>query len=306
VEEAMSKGFTESDVPDQTGKTIVITGANTGLGFEAARVLSAQGARVIIACRSKQKAEDAIARIEATNGEVEVSHVPLDLGDLASVEDCAEQLKLEHQIDTLINNAGIMVPPYELTKDGFESQFGVNHLGPFALTGLLLNKLSDAPAPRVVNTSSMAHKAGKIYFADINAENGYSAVKRYGMSKIANLLFSYELQRRLDAADIPILSVACHPGIANTELARYMPGPLSAVTKLIKPLFNTAAAGAWPTLCAATSETVSGGEYYGPCKRRETAGPAVKVRSNRTSHDQEIAERLWQLSIEMTGVDPGI
>ena len=302
----MKKVFTADDVPDQSGKTIVITGANTGLGYEAAKVLSAQGARVLIACRSQQKAEDAIARMEEENGEVDVRHVALDLGDLSSISDCAEQLQSEENIDVLINNAGIMVPPYELTRDGFESQFGVNHLGPFALTGLLLDKLAEAPAPRVVNTSSIAHNAGKIRFSDINAKKRYSASARYGMSKLANLLFSYELQRRLDAADIPIMSVACHPGIASTELNRYMPGVLSAATNLMQPLLNTAAAGAWPTLCAATSDQVEGGDYYGPAKRAETAGPAVKVRSNRASRDKQVATRLWDLSIEMTGVDPGI
>ena len=199
-----------------------------------------------------------------------------------------------------------MVPPYELTRDGFESQFGVNHLGPFALTGLLLDKLAEAPAPRVVNTSSIAHNAGKIRFSDINAKKRYSASARYGMSKLANLLFSYELQRRLDAADIPIMSVACHPGIASTELTRYMPRVLSAATNFMQPLLNTAAAGAWPTLCAATSDQVEGGDYYGPAKRAETAGPAVKVRSNRASRDKQVATRLWDLSIEMTGVNPGI
>ena len=302
----MKKVFTAADVPDQSGKTIVITGANTGLGYEAAKVLSAKGARVLIACRSQQKAEDAIARMEEENGEVDVSHVALDLSDLASISDCAERLRSEEKIDVLINNAGIMVPPYELTKDGFESQFGVNHLGPFALTGLLLEKLAEAPAPRVVNTSSIAHNVGKIRFSDINAEKRYRASARYGMSKLANLLFSYELQRRLDGADIPIMSVACHPGIASTELTRYMPRVLSAATNLMQPLLNSAAAGAWPTLCAATSDQVKGGDYYGPAKRAETAGPAVKVRSNRASRDKEVAKRLWDLSIEMTGVDPGI
>ena len=302
----MKKVFTADDVPDQSGKTIVITGANTGLGYEAAKVLSAQGARVLIACRSQQKAEDAIARMEEENGEVDVRHVALDLGDLSSISDCAEQLQSEENIDVLINNAGIMVPPYELTRDGFESQFGVNHLGPFALTGLLLDKLAEAPAPRVVNTSSIAHNAGKIRFSDINAKKRYSASARYGMSKLANLLFSYELQRRLDAADIPIMSVACHPGIASTELTRYMPRVLSAATNFMQPLLNTAAAGAWPTLCAATSDQVEGGDYYGPAKRAETAGPAVKVRSNRASRDKQVATRLWDLSIEMTGVNPGI
>ncbi|NND67917.1 MAG: SDR family NAD(P)-dependent oxidoreductase, partial [Halioglobus sp.] len=220
----MKRGFTEEDVPDQSGRTFVVTGANTGLGFEAARALSARGARVLIACRSRQKAEDAIARIEQANGEVDVAYVPLDLGDLSSVSECAEVLQSEDRIDVLINNAGIMVPPYELTKDGFESQFGVNHLGPFALTGLLLDKLAETPGSRVVSTASIAHNPGKIIFEDINAERRYNASVRYSMSKLANLLFTFELQRRLEAAELPILSVACHPGIASTELSRYMPG----------------------------------------------------------------------------------
>lgn len=302
----MKTRFTEKDVPDQSGRTIVITGANTGLGYEAARALSARGARVIIACRSQQKADKAIASIEAANGPVDISFTPLDLGDLSSVRHCAEQLQAGEKIDVLINNAGIMVPPYELTNDGFESQFGVNHLGPFALTGLLLEKLAKTPSSRVVNTSSIAHNVGKIRFDDINAEHGYKASARYGMSKLANLLFSYELQRRLEAANLPILSIACHPGIASTELSRYVPSVLAKANKLVQPLFNTAAAGAWPTLCAATSDEVVGGAYYGPAKRFETAGPAKRVSSNRASRDTDVADRLWNLSIEMTGVDPGI
>ena len=302
----MKRRFTERDIPDQSGSTVVITGANTGLGYETARALSARGARVLIACRSQQKAEDAIKRIEEQNGAVDISYVPLDLGDLSSVRQCAEQLQSEKRIDVLINNAGIMVPPYELTKDGFESQFGVNHLGPFALTGLLLEKLSKTLSSRVVNTSSIAHNVGRINFKDINAERRYSASARYSMSKLANLLFSYELQRRLEAASLPVLSVACHPGIASTELDRYMPFVLSKGTELLQPLLNTAAAGAWPTLCAATSGDVVGGGYYGPAYRFETAGPAKKVRSNRASRDTAVAERLWTLSVELTGVNPGI
>ena len=302
----MTRGFTENDVPDQSGRTVVITGANTGLGYEAALALSARGARVLIACRSQRKAKDAITRIEAQNGAVDLNYVPLDLGDLASVRQCAEQLQSEKRIDVLINNAGVMVPPYELTKDGFESQFGVNHLGPFALTCLLVEKLANTASSRVVNTSSIAHNAGRINFKDINAERYYSASARYSMSKLANLLFSYELQRRLQAAKRPVLSVACHPGIANTELDRYMPVLLSKATGLLQPFLNTAAAGAWPTLCAATAVEVRGGDYYGPARRFETAGPAKQVQSNRASRNTSVAERLWDLSVDMTGVNPGI
>lgn len=300
------KGFTAADVTDQTGKTMVITGANTGLGFEAAAVLAGKGARVIIACRSQQKAAEARDSILGRHPGADVAIVTLDLSSLASVKKAAAELRKEPRLDVLINNAGIMVPPYELTEDGFESQFGVNHLGPFALTGLLLEQLRATPGARIVSTSSIAHKRGKIDFDDINAERGYNPMLRYGQSKIANLYFAYELQRRLDAAGDPTLSVAAHPGIAATELLRYMPKAMATVVSLFKPLFNTAAEGAWPTLCAATWEGVRGGDYYGPSKRRETAGPAVRVKSNRRSHDRNVARRLWDLSIEMTGVDPGI
>lgn len=300
------KGFTAKNVPDQTGKTIFITGANTGLGYEAAKVLAAKNARVLIGCRSTQKAEQARKEILKENPDADVEIVQLDLGNLKSVKQAAAKVTKEPQLDILINNAGIMMPPYELTEDGFESQFGVNHLGPFALTGLLLKKLKQNPGARVVSTSSIAHKRGKINFDDINAEKRYSAVQRYAMSKIANLYFAYELQRRLAAAGENTISVAAHPGIADTELTRYLPGALMLAAPLFRPLFNTAAQGAWPTLYAATGKDVVGGGYYGPCKRGETAGPAVKVKSNRSSHNKKVAAKLWDLSIEMTGVDPGI
>ncbi len=301
-----NRGFTDKDVPDQSGKTIVITGANTGLGFEAARVLAGRGARVIIACRSEEKGQAARQRILEQHPGADVDLVSLDLTSLASVREAAARLAQEDRLDVLINNAGIMVPPYELTTDGFESQFGVNHLGPFALTGLLLEKIRATPGARIVSTSSIAHRRGKIRFDDINAEKGYNPMMRYAMSKIANLYFAYELQRRLDAAGDATLSVAAHPGIAATELLRYSPKALTILAPVFMPLFNSAAQGAWPTLAAATLEGVQGGEYYGPGKRGEMAGPAVKVRSNRRSHDRDIAAKLWDLSVEMTGVDPGL
>jgi len=300
------KGFTAADVPDQTGKTVFITGANTGLGFEAASVLAGQNARVIIGCRSKDKAQQARETILKRHPEADVAIIALDLSDLASVKKAADAVAKEARLDVLINNAGIMIPPYELTRDGFESQFGVNHLGPFALTGLLLDKVRATPGARIVSTSSIAHKRGKIHFDDINAEHGYNTIARYAQSKIANLYFAYELQRRLTAAGDDTLSVAAHPGIADTELTRYLPRALMLFAPLFRPLFNTPAEGAWPTLCAATDASVRGGDYYGPSKRNETAGPAVKVRSNRRSHDKAVAEKLWDLSIEMTGIDPGV
>ena len=299
-------GFTATDVPDQTGKTIFITGANTGLGYEAAKTLAGKGGRVLIGCRSKAKAEQARESILAQHPSADVAVVELDLGNLVSVKKAAAVVAKEPALDVLINNAGIMIPPYELTKDGFESQFGVNHLGPFALTGLLLEKLRSTPGARIVSTASIAHKRGKIHFDDINAEKGYNPIVRYAQSKIANLYFAYELQRRLEAAMDKTLSVAAHPGIADTELSRYIPRALMLLAPIFRPLFNTPAEGAWPTLCAATKPGVQGGEYYGPSKRNGTAGPAVRVESNRRSHDKDVVKRLWELSIEMTGVDPGV
>ncbi len=300
------KGFTAKHVLDQTGKTVFITGANTGLGFEAAKVLAGSNARVIIGCRSKDKAEGARDEILAEHNRADVAIVAIDLADLESVGEAAAAIAKEERLDILINNAGIMVPPFELTQDGFESQFGVNHLGPFALTGLLLDKLRTTPGARIVSTSSLAHKRGKILFDDINADKQYHTMARYAMSKLANLYFAYELQRRLSAAGCDAISVAAHPGIADTELSRYLPRTLMLAAPLFRPLLNTAAQGAWPTLCAATAEEVQGGEYYGPCKRRETAGPAVRVESTRRSHDKDVAGKLWDLSIDMTGVAPGI
>ena len=300
------KTFTAADVPDQTGKTIFITGANTGLGFEAAKVLAGKGARVIIGCRSNDKARQAKTNILAAYPNADIATVALDLASLASVKKAAATVAKEPRLDVLINSAGIMIPPYELTRDGFESQFGVNHLGPFALTSLLLDKLGETPDARVVSTASIAHKQGRIHFDDINAERGYNRIARYAQSKIANLYFAYELQRRLSAAGASTISVAAHPGIADTELSRYLPQALMLLAPLFRPLFNTPAEGAWPTLMAATAPGVQGGEYYGPSKRNETAGPAIRVKSNRRSHDDEVAARLWELSIEMTGIDPKI
>jgi len=300
------KPFTAADVPEQSGKTVFITGANSGIGYEAARVLAARGARVLVGCRSKEKAKTACDQIRKEHPAAQLVAVSLDLGDLASVRKAAEIVAKEPRLDLLINNAGIMIPPYELTRDGFESQFGVNHLGHFALTGRLLDKLRETPAARVVSIASIAHRQGRIHFDDINAERGYNAMVRYAQSKIANLYFTYELQRRLAGAGDDTLAVAAHPGIATTELTRYMPKALMLIAPLFSPLFNTPAQGAWPTLCAATAETVRGGDYYGPSRLRETSGPAVKVDSNRRSHDPGVAKKLWDLSIEMTGVDPGI
>jgi NAD(P)-dependent dehydrogenase (short-subunit alcohol dehydrogenase family) len=216
----MPEIFSEASVPGQSGRTIMITGANTGIGYEAARVMAGQGARVLLACRSAEKASAARDRICGLHPKAEVELLSLDLGNLQSVRDAAAQLAPEERLDLLINNAGIMIPPREETADGFESQFGVNHLGHFALTGLLLPKLRATPGARVVTVSSTAHKVGKIDFEDVHARQSYSKQGRYSMSKFANLLFAHELQRRFDSAGDSTLSVACHPGISDTELSR--------------------------------------------------------------------------------------
>ncbi len=302
----MLRNFTEKNVPPQVGKTAIVTGANTGIGFHTSRVLASRGARVLMGCRSASKAEAAIDKIRSNDPDADLTHLPLDLGDLGSVRAAAEIASKESKIDLLINNAGIMTPPLERTKDGFESQFGVNHLGPFAFTGRLLAKISQTPGARIVSTSSIAHKRGSIDFKDINADHSYDAFARYGMSKLSNLLFAYELDRRLRAHKAPAISVACHPGVADTELSRYFPKPLKLIAPLARHFFNTASMGAWPTLMAATAPQVEGGQYFGPSYRRETSGPAKLVNSTRLSRDESLAKRLWDVSIEMTGVDPGV
>jgi NAD(P)-dependent dehydrogenase (short-subunit alcohol dehydrogenase family) len=299
-------GFTGTDVPDQTGKIIVVTGANSGLGFEAAKTLAGKGARVLLGCRSQSKAQVAKERILATFPKADVDIVELDLGSLKSIKKAAEQINQEPRLNVLINNAGIMIPPLEYTQDGFESQFGVNHLGPFALTLLLLDKIRATANARIVSTASIAHRRGKINFADINAKKSYNTLKRYGQSKIANLYFGYELQRRLSAIGDDTISVVVHPGVADTELFRYIPKPFLLFMPALKLFLNSAEQGAWPTLCAATMAGVKGGEYYGPSKVGEMAGPAIKVKSNRLSHNEAIAKQLWDLSIEMTKIDPNI
>jgi NAD(P)-dependent dehydrogenase (short-subunit alcohol dehydrogenase family) len=296
----MSAGFTAKNVPNMVGKVALITGANTGLGFEAAKVLAANNAQVIIACRNVEKAKVAVAAIQAAAPAADVSSITLSLDDLNSVKRAVSELSGLDKLDLLINNAGIMVPPLERTVDGFESQFGVNHLGPFALTGLLLDKMINTSGARIVNTSSLAANSGKILFADVNADRGYAAMQRYSMSKLANLMYSAELDQRLKNAGAQCISVACHPGVATTELSRYLPSWISIAEPMVKFLFNTAEQGAWPTLQAATDPATDRGGYYGPSRRRQTSGPSIKVRGEGKNSKQ--AQQLWELSEQMTGV----
>ena len=301
----MPQGFTDRDVADQSGRTFLVTGSNTGIGFETAKVLAKRGGRVLLGCRSEQRAADAIAKIRTESSEADVEFLALDQADLASVRAAAEQAAAEPRLDVLINNAGIMMPPRTLTVDGFESQFAVNHLGTFALTGRLLPKLEETKGSRVVITASLAHRGGRIHWNDIDGAKLYGRQARYQQSKLANLLHMVELDRRLKARGSRTIAVACHPGLAQTEIGRQFP-LIQFAKPLVRAFFNTQAMGAWPTLMAATAPGVTGGEYYGPARWGELSGPAAEAWSSPASRDPKLGKRLWELSVEMTGVDPGI
>ncbi|SBV33259.1 Retinol dehydrogenase 12 [uncultured Sphingopyxis sp.] len=298
----MRSGFTADDVGTQTGRRFLVTGANAGIGFETAKVLAARGAHVVLACRDEDKAKSAMDRIRAEAPEAELSFQPLDLADLDQVRDAAEAVLAGPRIDVLVNNAGVMIPPKTLTKQGFELQFGVNHLGTFAFTGLVHPHVDD----RIVITGSIAHKSGEMDYSDLSAARGYHNWARYQMSKLANLLFMFELDRRLSAAARTTQAIGCHPGVALTELQRHLPWPLRTMTPLASPFFNSAAKGAWPTLQAATGAHVQGGDYLGPQGLGEVTGRSGPARATRMARDPKLARELWQRSIELTGVDPGL
>lgn len=293
-------GFTARDVPAQGGKCFLVTGANTGLGFEASKVLAERGARVLLACRSEDKARRAMERIRMDVPGANLAFVPLDLADLGSVHACAHQIAEEPRLDVLINNAGVMFPPLQRTAQGHELQFGVNHLAGFALTGLLLPKLAETPGSRVVITSSLAHKGGRIDWDDIDAHKSYARTQRYSDSKLMNLLHLFELDRRLRASGSPVMAVACHPGFARTDLDRHS-GPFRILFPLAGLIFNTAGQGAWATLQAATGD-VAPGQFYGPQRMGGASGPSGVAKRTPMSQDPALAARLWALSEEMSGV----
>jgi NAD(P)-dependent dehydrogenase (short-subunit alcohol dehydrogenase family) len=294
-----------ADAPDQAGRTAVVTGASAGLGFGTARALADCGATVVLACRDLTKAERAADRIRAgePRGGVEVVH--LDLASLASVRAAAAEIRSAvPSLDLLVNNAGVMDIPFERTEDGFELTLATNHLGPFALTGLLLDRLLEQPESRVVTVSSIAHRRGRIRFDDLQSERRYD--QPYAQSKLANLLFTYELQRRLEAAGAQTVALAAHPGNARTELWRTQSGIERALVsdrlRFVAFWMQSAEAGAQPTLRAALDPSAHGGEYYGPAGRFEWRGPAVRVKSSPESHDAEVQRRLWEVSEQLTGV----
>ena len=293
----------EADIPDQSGRTAVVTGANSGIGFETARALAAKGARVVLACRSEEKGRDAERRLRAAVPAGDVRFEPLDLGSLASVRAFAEKLcAAESRLDLLVNNAGVMMPPYGKTADGFETQLGTNHLGHFALTGLLLEPLRRTPKARVVSVSSLAHFWGGIAFDDLQSERSYNPTRAYGQSKLANLLFVRELERRFEAARVDALAAAAHPGSTRTELQRH-----SGLMHAVVAVFSQAPPeGALPTLHAATAPDVRGGDYFGPSGFAGCIGPPGRARSSPRAKDMAAARRLWDVSEQLTGVRFGI
>ncbi|MGW5741827.1 SDR family NAD(P)-dependent oxidoreductase [Amycolatopsis sp. NPDC003861] len=297
----MSDTWTERDVPSQRGRVAVITGANTGLGFDTAKVLAERGATVVLAVRDVEKGKQAAARLGA---DADVTVQALDLASQESIRAAAADLHATlPKIDLLINNAGVMYPPRQTTREGFELQFGTNHLGHFALTGLLLDLLLPVEGSRVVTVASIAHRirAG-IRFDDLQWQNSYDRVAAYGQAKLANLMFAYELQRRL-APHGTTTSIAAHPGVARTELMRNSPAVLRALFPVVAPLFTQSSErGALPTLRAATDPAALGGQYYGPAGLGGYRGRPEVVTSSPQSYDVSIQQRLWTVSEELTGV----
>src|SRR3984957_17740737 len=297
----MSK-WTTANIPDQTGRTAVITGANTGLGYETAAGLAAKGANVVLAVRNLDKGKVAVCRIEESTPGAHVALQQPALTSLDSINAAAGELRDQYDtIDLLINNAGVMWTPKSTTKDGFELQFGTNHLGHFAFTGLLLDRLLPVEGSRVVTVSSMGHRIrAAIHFDDLQWERSYSRVGAYGQAKLANLLFTYELQRRLIGTNT--IAVAAHPGGSRSELTRNLPQPVSVAMRVVEPIFQAAAMGALPTLRAATDPSVLGGQYYGPDGFAEQRGYPKVVASSDQSHDVDSQNRLWTVSEELTSV----
>jgi NAD(P)-dependent dehydrogenase (short-subunit alcohol dehydrogenase family) len=299
--------WSEADIPDQGGRIAVITGANTGVGFATARVLAERGAQLVLACRDVSKGETAAAQIVDVAPAARVAVARLDLASLDSVRDASRELLSRcERIDLLINNAGVMEPPYARTVDGYELTLATNHLGPFALTGLLLGRLLETPGSRVVTVSSEGHRRGAIDFDGLQSEDGYRPDQAYCRSKLANLLFAYELDRRLRAAGTDTSSLACHPGIVLTNLYRTRSklerALLSRRLRLVNSwLVQSTPMGALPTLRAATDPAAKGGEFYGPSERGYVGYP-VRAESSARSHDHAAQRRLWQESERLTGV----
>jgi len=290
--------WTLNQMPDQTGRVVVVTGANTGIGFETAAALVAKNAQVVLACRNQQKAEDALNRIRERTPDAELRFIPFDLASLNSIRGFGETFRSDFdRLDLLINNAGVMVPPLGHTEDGFELQFGCNHLGHFALTGRLVDLLQATPHARVVTVSSLTHRMGAMDFDNLNAEKGYKKMSAYGQSKLANLLFTFELQRRLENAGSDVVATAAHPGWTGTDLQRH-----TSLIEFFGSLAQGPARGALSTLRAAVDPQAKGGDYFGPRGLFELRGLPKKVGTTRAAKNELDARRLWHLSEELTGV----
>jgi len=305
----MSNRWTQNDIPDQKGRVVIVTGGNSGIGYEAGLVLAGKGAHVILAVRDVNKGEKAAQAIRERHMQAQVTVMPLDLSDLKSVRAFAQAFLAKYErLDILINNAGVMALPARKTADGFEMQFGTNHLGHFALTGLLLPALKATKDARVVTVSSGVHTSGDIHFDDLQWEKKYDRWGAYAQSKVANLLFAYELQRRLTGAGVDTISLGCHPGYAATNLQSAGPQMDGSMFSLwMMKLANALIAqsqemGALPTLFAAVALQVNGCDYIGPTSLGGMRGYPDKVRSNDLSYDEKMAKRLWSVSEELTGV----
>ncbi len=304
----MREKWTTENIPDLSGKVIIVTGGNSGLGFESVKAFAEKGAEVILACRTIEKGENAKVKILNHNHTSKIVVMPLDLMDLSSIKRFVVRFRENYnRLDILLNNAGIMIPPYSLTKDGFESQIGTNHLGHFALTGLLIDFIIKTPKSRVVSTSSIAHKNGKMDFGNFLFDNGkgYTPMKAYGRSKLANLMFIYQLQRFFEEKNIASIAVAAHPGVSQTNLMRFIENKF--YYRILKPLFSfllqNPAKGALPQIRAAVDPNVQGGDFYGPDGFNEMAGFPVKVKSIIASYNTEDAKKLWELSEKLTGIN---
>jgi NAD(P)-dependent dehydrogenase (short-subunit alcohol dehydrogenase family) len=301
------RNWTTKDMPDLQGKVVVITGANDGIGFESARELARKGALVVFACRNQEKAEAAIQNILVEIPQAQLVFIQLDLSSLASIKLFVDQFnKHFERLDILLNNAGIMFVPFGLTEDGFENTIGVNHLGHFALTGLLIKSIEATPGARVVTVSSNAHYAGELDLDDLafQNKNGFTPMKAYSRSKLANLMFTHELQRRFEEKGIDALALAAHPGISATGLADHFLNNwfVWLIRGAMKVMFQSSAMGALPSLRAAVDPQAPGGGYYGPDGKGEKSGFPVLVKSNQTSRNPDDAKRLWQISENLTEV----
>lgn len=299
---AVTGHWTADRIPDQTGRTVIVTGANSGLGYVTARELARHGAHVILTARNQDKGRAALDRLRDEVADPTVELRPLDLADLDSVRMFADGV--DTPVDVLVNNAGIMMPPRSLTKQGFESQFGTNHLGHFALTGLLLDRLRAGRDPRVVTVTSTLHKNGSIHFDDLNGERSYSPRVFYAQSKYANVLFGLELDRRLRAAGDPVQSILAHPGYSATNLQSTGPtGLLNMVLKISNRLIaQDVAMGALNQLYAAASPSARGGQLIGPGGRNEARGYPTLVQPTESATNPDTARRLWELSERLTDV----